>query len=149
MRHKSRTEMGETDYDSLAGVFDQGRALSKANELLWSSLFEQHLGFETDSCVLDIGCGDAYISEQLWKTMPLADFSAVDKEFKPDIINRIRARFTDDRITFFQDMEKAYPTRKEHYDIVLLLDVLEHIENESSFLGILVDLDCINKDSVL
>jgi ubiquinone/menaquinone biosynthesis C-methylase UbiE len=52
----------EVDYDDASTSFDEGRSLSDTKEALWTDLFGQHLGLNTTSRLLDVGCGTGRFS---------------------------------------------------------------------------------------
>lgn len=85
-------------------------------------------------CVIaDIGCGDVFLIEQLSKRLPQAVFIAVDNAFTDEMLKYYRDRYKGDNIYIFNSLHDASKIINESVDLVLLLDVIEHIENETSF----------------
>lgn len=87
--------------------------------------------------ILDMGCGDTYLIEALSEKLDQARFQAVDIAFSPTLIEQYRQRFAanDIPIDVFSSMEERNKTcGDETIDLVLLLDVIEHIESDISFL---------------
>lgn len=87
--------------------------------------------------ILDIGCGDAFVIGELAKRMPLSKFIAVDAAFNDELLPLLNRQYQETRIEFhavLNDIELP----NEKVDLVLLLDVLEHIEKDSDFLHALV-----------
>lgn len=90
------------------------------------------------SVVLDMGCGDVWLVEQLSKDWPLASFQAVDIAFTAEMIQQYNERFSETQqpIRAFGKMEESIRALDEgqSIDLVLLLDVIEHIEDDIAFL---------------
>jgi SAM-dependent methyltransferase len=81
--------------------------------------------------VLDVGCGDGYISRNLFYRLKSKGITAVD-------IN-----FSDERMLEINDLSCGIKYQREMpvegvYDLILLLDVIEHVEHDQSFLTHLV-----------
>lgn len=84
--------------------------------------------------IADIGSGDAFILSQLTKNKMADHYSAIDTAYTNEIINRIKSQGGLEKIDFFHSAtalkEKNYET-----DCLLLLDVLEHCENDQLVLS--------------
>lgn len=81
--------------------------------------------------VLDLGCGDGYISRSLFSHLRNKEITAVD------------IHFSDEQILSLNNLSCGIKYQKEMpvegvYDLILLLDVLEHVEHDQSFLAHLV-----------
>jgi hypothetical protein len=83
--------------------------------------------------IVDIGCGDVYVAKTLTKYFPNAHFHCVD------------TAFTDNQVDVFkQDIGELPISLYKHYqevelggakaDLVLLMDVIEHIEDDIVFM---------------
>lgn len=86
--------------------------------------------------VLDIGCGDTWLIEQLSETFTNAEFIAVDIAFTDTMLKHYRDKLDPNRFQVFKSLEDAnngYLNEKK-VDLVLLLDVIEHIEDDIEFL---------------
>lgn len=99
-----------------------------------SSLLQRRLPRGRPTKILDIGCGDAWLVEQLAARFPESHFVAIDHALEPDELMEIRWRLRDEPIEVFQRLEDAPDRPDEPVDMVLLLDVLEHIEDDERFL---------------
>lgn len=84
--------------------------------------------------VLDIGCGDSYVVENLADEYKSMHFSAVDIAFDDQMIQQFRAEHGHDRLDFYQNFTEALSNTDQVPKCVLLLDVIEHIENDIDFL---------------
>jgi len=98
--------------------------LKAIQKILSPHLFE---GIE----VLDVGCGDGYISRNLFYHLQSKKITAVD-------IN-----FSDERMLEINNLSCGIKCQREMpvvgiYDLILLLDVIEHVEHDQSFFANLV-----------
>jgi len=82
--------------------------------------------------ILDVGCGDGFISRGLFENLQSKEITAVD-------IN-----LSDNQLLEFNKLSSGFRyTRElppsETFDLVLLLDVLEHVQDDLSFLSEIVN----------
>lgn len=113
-------------------------------------LIQEHLPelIDAPTEVLDIGCGDSWLIEQLSYPMKKAHFTAVDTAFSDELIESYERKFDPNRFHFGRDLKKSIEG-KDQIDLILLLDVIEHIENEVNFLNkICVENQAINSQSM-
>ncbi|MFA6923217.1 MAG: class I SAM-dependent methyltransferase [Bacteroidales bacterium] len=97
--------------------------------------------------ILDVGCGDIFFIENLSKHFPLSEFYAVDTAFDEKILKELRNKFTDKPI-FIENSLNNIELKKNHFfDFVLLLDVIEHIEDDIGFLTDLKNNIYINNNT--
>ncbi len=92
--------------------------------------------------VLDVGCGDSYISRSLFHHLQSKGITAVD-------IN-----FTDEQIIELNNLSCGIEYQKEMpvegvYDLILLLDVIEHVKHDRIFLNNLVGKYVSGKGKVM
>ena len=78
--------------------------------------------------ILDIGGGDGYVAQELVRRFPSAEVAVVDTAYGPD---EGAARFTHPAIRWFRDLGQI---GAERYDVVLLLDVVEHVVDDQELL---------------
>ena len=73
-------------------------------------------GITTDTCILDIGCGDKAMSNQFL----MGKVTTIDayEKFNPDILH---------------DLTQPLPLQTASYDVALLLDVIEHLNKEDGY----------------
>jgi len=84
--------------------------------------------------ILDVGSGDAYVIDQLAARFKNVNFVAVDTYYSADIITTLQKGFTNgDKIKLYNDWE-LFATQNHHVDIILLLDVIEHVPDDIAFL---------------
>jgi hypothetical protein len=104
-----------------------------------SKLIRQHVALDRDAIVMDIGCGDTFVVEQLAADCPGALFYAIDTAFTPELIERYRTRLDNARIRPFASLDAIAPPLEKPASLVLLMDVMEHIEDDTGFLAALLD----------
>ncbi|MEI6207919.1 MAG: methyltransferase domain-containing protein [Desulfuromonadales bacterium] len=92
--------------------------------------------------VLDVGCGDGFISGRLFDHLRSKDITAVDIHLSDEQMLELRRTSAD--IRYRRDMPAG-----ENYDLVLLLDVIEHMESDLDFLTRLVDRYLSDKGRVM
>lgn len=84
--------------------------------------------------VLDVGCGDGFISRELFKTIPFHSISGVDIHLSSDEIDELSSK--NSMVSYLNDYRKL---KIRNYDMILMLDIIEHIEKDEAFLFDIVD----------
>ena len=87
-----------------------------------------------DACILDMGCGDIFLIENISIDYPQASFLGVDIEFNKEILEILEQRIGNKKIKVFNSQKDVLQVRTNPVDAVFLFDVIEHIEDEISFL---------------
>lgn len=78
--------------------------------------------------VLDIGCGDGYTIAELFKEKQVY-IDAVDSNLTEQQAELFSRKYK--TIRFYSNLDRL---PKENYDIITMLDVIEHVEDDRSFL---------------
>jgi SAM-dependent methyltransferase len=91
---------------------------------------------------LDVGCGDGYISRSLFEHIRMKAVTAVDINLTDEMILKLAT------LTQGIRYQREMPAEMRH-DLVLLLDVLEHVESDKGFLADIVDLYMAEKSRIL
>ena len=99
------------------------------NDLL-KNVIQNEVGYT----VLDIGCGDIFFLLKLSELYPKSDFYAIDIAFTDENIAQLTKLAEGKNISLFKTMDEAAAHLKKPADLVLLLDVVEHIEDDHGFL---------------
>jgi 2-polyprenyl-3-methyl-5-hydroxy-6-metoxy-1,4-benzoquinol methylase len=104
-----------------------------------SSLINKKLPFQSGGggiLVFDIGCGDTFLAEQLAINRPDFDIAAIDIEFTDEMITAYQEKYLKlgRRIQLYRTIDEAEQHYNTKADLILLLDVIEHIENDRQFL---------------
>jgi SAM-dependent methyltransferase len=104
-------------------------------EVLWALLRAHFPDLEKRSlCFLDVGCGDGCVLKFLSSRLPQSQFLGVDKALTPQMLQVLQARFAGRRARFFNSFQEAVQESDIRIDGVFLLDVVEHTEDDVSFL---------------
>jgi 2-polyprenyl-3-methyl-5-hydroxy-6-metoxy-1,4-benzoquinol methylase len=90
-------------------------------------LFERYV--TTCNHIFDIGAGDIYILNELCKNNLAGKFSAVDNAYNDEIISYLKNSYQNPAISFYRNIEEV-KIDNGAIDYILLLDVLEHCEND-------------------
>lgn len=97
-------------------------------------LIRRHVPLAAGSIVMDIGCGDTFVVESLAARYGGAEFFAVDTAFTGDLLEHYRARLNNPRIRMASSLDALSPPPSKPASLVLLMDVIEHIEDDTGFL---------------
>lgn len=100
-----------------------------------NSLLRNTIRNEETFTILDVGCGDIFFISKLSEYYPKVSFYAIDIAFTDEIITRLSANIGDKKIYLFKSLDDASKHLKKTADLVLLLDVVEHIEKDVPFLN--------------
>ena len=98
--------------------------------------------------IIDIGCGDAFFLEQLSKRFENCNFFAVDTAFTSDMLTFFQKKYHDENIKFYQNLSELQ-TACDKIDLVLLLDVIEHVEDDVALLSSLHKLSGFNSETIV
>jgi len=101
---------------------------------------------DSNATILDIGCGDSWLIEQLSHDLENASFTAVDTAFSEEMIANYRKKFDQNKFSFYRELEEANRDLKK-VDLILLLDVIEHIEDEIGFMSSLKNYGAIDENT--
>lgn len=91
---------------------------------------------EKKIAIIDIGCGDGFVIKNLSKSIIFETIIAVDANFSESQIKKLKLE--NNRINFYKDLSEIC-VESDLYYIILLNDVIEHVENHLEF------LKCINE----
>lgn len=100
-----------------------------------NSLLQGIIKNDEDFNVLDIGCGDIFFVSKLNELYPKSNFYAIDIAFTDEIMESYNEMIAGKNIYLFKSLEEASVKITGKADLVLLLDVVEHIENDVQFLS--------------
>ena len=86
--------------------------------------------------IADVGSGDGFVLKYLMHNNPGNSFAAIDHAYTPEIIEALKAGDRNDHIQFFDTLESALAWKQ--FTCILLMDVVEHIKQDSTFMKGLV-----------
>jgi SAM-dependent methyltransferase len=90
----------------------------------------------TPKSVADVGCGAGEVLNQLYQRMEDKSVRFYGYEVSPDAIKLCRQRENDRLAYFMMPLSEV----KEHFDLLLMLDVFEHVDDYRGFIA-----QCNNK----
>ena len=111
------------------------------------ALIRRTIPLEPHASVIDVGCGDTFVVEQLSADRPDARFFAVDTAFTPELIARYRERVANPSILPLPALEDVPLAGDQPASLVLLMDVIEHIRDDRAFLSELVERSWVGPDT--
>jgi hypothetical protein len=94
--------------------------------------------------ILDMGCGDCFFALSLLTQKIPATIIGIDPAYNPEDLVKKRQEITHPDFHLFSKTEDAQHLLKGPVDFVLLLDVIEHIPDDISFLKELTAYDFID-----
>lgn len=101
-----------------------------------------------ENFILDIGCGDLFFLEALNNKGVNGQFHAVDIAFSAEQITYFKERYKEKPFKVYQNLDAFDDSVSQPASVVLLLDVIEHIENDINFLKDLVIRKCISEGTL-
>ena len=98
--------------------------------------------------LLDIGCGDSYVIEQLEMDLDSFSFFGVDINFTDEHLALFEEKFEDKHhVSVVRNLEDLNGRLSRPADVVLLCDVIEHIEDDLGFLSSLHSFPFITSET--
>jgi hypothetical protein len=100
--------------------------------------------------IIDMGCGDAWFSLQLLKKRNDLRITGIDPAYSESERQLKLSESKEERFSLYSSVESASPDLGSiQTSMVLLLDVVEHIEDDEEFLNWLSRLPGISDDTLL
>jgi hypothetical protein len=96
-------------------------------------LIERYATLRRESLVIDVGCGDTFVVEQLARAYPDVSFYAVDTAFTAELIGLYRMK-TAANVQLASSLDAIVLPQRAAASLVLLMDVIEHIADDRAFL---------------
>jgi methyltransferase family protein len=117
----------------------------RARLALVHRLIADNVTLRPGDAVLDVGCGDTFVVEQLAALYPSVDFYAVDSAFTDSLLQTYRARLSVPNVSLFQSLDAVRLAKPA--SVVLLIDVIEHVPDDVGFLRDLSARSCVNDET--
>ena len=92
--------------------------------------------------IVDIGSGDAFIAGSVAKEYPRTNVTAIDINYKNDDL-KVLSLNKPGNLSYFSDID-SIEKNPCAIDIILMMDILEHIENPGSFIKTIKDLNPVS-----
>ena len=82
--------------------------------------------------IVDIGGGDAFIINEIYRQNLASAYFTIDTAYSPDIISQLKANYGENPIYYVQNLTDYFANfPSEENTLFLCMDVLEHLENEN------------------
>jgi hypothetical protein len=110
-------------------------------------LIVRHAKLGDRAVIMDVGCGDTFVAEQLARQHPDAVLYAIDAAFTDQLMARCRMRFETSNILPFPSLDAISPPPGRPASLVLLMDFIEHIADDVGFLRNVVSRPYIHAET--
>jgi len=110
-------------------------------------LIARHVRIPDGAVVVDIGCGDAWVAGSLASVFPAAEFYGVDSALTPETIAAVRRRLSMPNLHLCRNLDSLVPPPARPAALVLLMDVIEHVEDDEAFLKDLLSRDVVDRQT--
>ncbi len=97
------------------------------------SLINYQINDYKEKKILDLGCGDLFFIQKFSEDKPQTEFFAVDTAFNEEFIKNHKTN----KIKIFRSLNDIPKQENLSFDIIFLMDVVEHIEDDLDFLKML------------
>lgn len=112
-------------------------------------IFKKNSSRTEGTTIIDIGCGDTFFVEKFAEYFPSVNFIAVDTAFSNEIITEYSSRLLGKKIKLFSSLDEAKSSISSPVSAIFLFDVVEHIEEDYSFLRNLAAQEFISPQTKL
>lgn len=130
------------------GVHNQRHPWELARFDILYEYISRYLPQEGIKHILDIGCGDCFFAAELLKKRSDIKVIGVDTAYSAEEIRLKKNEMNQANFELFSSLEEASGFLGNHAtDLVLLLDVVEHIKDDVSFLSNLGMHECIDQET--
>jgi len=97
-------------------------------------LIARHVRLTSRAQVLDVGCGDGFVATALARQFPGINVYGVDTSLTESLILAYRARYAGVDVKLSRTLDEAAADLSAPAALILLTDVLEHIDADEAFL---------------
>ena len=108
------------------------------------TLVDDQIENYVDKKILDLGCGDMFFLETFSKDKPSTEFYAVDPSFE---INFPISRY-ESAIKIHSSIDDLPNGKDLVFDVIFLMDVIEHVRDDQLFLKNLMEYSFIGNDTL-
>jgi ubiquinone/menaquinone biosynthesis C-methylase UbiE len=116
----------KVDYARFAETFDETRSLSEAKQIFWGRLFEEHLGLNVTSRLLDVGCGTGRFSTLIAQQFQCA---VLGIDPSPSMLAKAKAKCYNG-IEWTIGRAEAMPFPDGVFDACLASQVIHHFQDQ-------------------
>lgn len=112
-----------------------------------SRILDRAVGRQYIENVLDLGCGDTFFAEQFSERFPGTSIAAVDPAFDQATRRLLLDHLGGKPISLYQSLDEAQQQFPTKVGLVLLLDVIEHVEDDVGLLNSLRQHSFVRRDA--
>lgn len=105
----------------------------RARLALAMQILARHARLTPGAAVVDFGCGDTFVVGALARAYPEVMFYAVDSAFSDELLAMFQARVPEKNVRLFSSLDRV--GLEQPAAAILLMDVLEHIEDDVAVLS--------------
>ena len=85
--------------------------------------------------IVDIGGGDAFIINEIYKRNLAEEYFTIDTAYSPEIVSQLKENYGENTIQYVQNLPDYLTNFPQEENVLFLcMDVLEHLENEGEIL---------------
>ena len=117
----------------------------RARARLAHRLLARYVPLRPGASVLDVGCGDTFVAEQLALAHPDVRFVAVDSAFTGELLAALRQSLVAPNVTLGTTLGEV--SLEAPAACILLMDVLEHVEDDRALLAELCRGPLVGRDT--
>ena len=99
---------------------------------VFKDIISPYFDLKSKKTIVDIGCGDVFFIGSLSSEFSNLNCIGVDINFTNDYIKSFTDKY--EKVRLYKTIEDAI-VNETHIDLVLLMDVIEHIEDDESFIS--------------
>lgn len=111
-------------------------------------LISEQVNLKNQSTVLDIGCGDTFVVEQLAIDYPNVSFYAIDIAFTDEMIKQFSEKLRVKNVFLFSSVDDFISKTDHVAALIILTDVIEHIADDKKFISQLLQNKFISDNTL-
>lgn len=97
-------------------------------------IISQHIPLQKGAIVLDIGCGDTFMVENIAMDYQDVVFYAIDIAFTNDLIKKYKDNMKAKNVFIYRSVEEFASEVFQTAALIILTDVIEHIKDDKKFM---------------
>jgi hypothetical protein len=109
-------------------------------------ILKKNLSVDKFHNIVDFGCGDTFFMEKMRQKLTSASFHGIDIAFTNEILSLFEEKYTEENIYLYSSYQ-AFLKKHVKPDLILLLDVIEHIEDDFKFMRELKETAAVDQDT--
>ena len=111
-------------------------------------LISKNVPLNDNAIVVDIGCGDTFVVEELAKDYPQIFFYAIDIAFTDEMIKQYSEKLKVKNVFLYRSVDEFSANINHSASLIILADVIEHIEDDKKFISALIKNKFIGDDTL-